>query len=690
MKRNLIIFAIICLSLILFTGCDEILEAFYPEFGKANNEIYIIVDIGESISIGIEEPPIMVAIIPIEDGQLAIDRMWAQDHYDRHIEADFYPLPGGNAYKVLVWQDANNNGKPDQEEPSIQVMHGDGWYMDDLFDFRNPDREDYEEYIEANAYLNNWDKIDYAIIQQFDNFVPDAEGGGEVGEYTDFSFQIEGPFTISKESAPTDAIYKIRPASDVPIIAVYGEMWTPDGREITFATTSVDLGRREIHIDFTSIDYVGDTYVGDYEDINGDIKPLLHPDVPNDIRLYLEVVYDEDGDNVVDDVDDPIGYGEFVIHFTTAENEAAAGTVYTLNIELERLGDDPLLLEVDQSYACLAEIIRFDARTGQYEPSGRIAEGTINGGFASLEIPDISYQRPDLDFVHVLIWDYTAIEGDPPAWVSDDISIYLPKDETEAYVFFDPWSFHEAGPKEGGENSEGTPDLPLILGGIDNPLPHSGKVDLDEISFYEVSVTPNTNYSITLTSIIGDPDLEVFANGFPGVVADDEWLGGSYNYGTTDEEAIVMTMPEQTVLYIAVVGYEPDTTYFIDVTEQTASGTSEGSEAEPVALDLGVTHAGSIAAYDYSVYSIPVTMESSYTITADTFNPAIDLIDIDVYQNDTAVYDDWAWYYDGAYSSSTTYEEITVEAWDSYLILFVWYADGPGGTYDLTVTEVVK
>lgn len=667
MKRNLIIFTIICLSLILFTGCDEILEAFYPEFGQANNEILITVDIDNSIEIGIETP-IMVAIVPF-DGNLIIDRMWAQDHYDRHIEADFYPLPGETAYKVLVWRDANNNGKPDQDEPSIQVMHGDGWYIDDLFDFRTkPGEEAPPDYIEASAVLNNWDKMDFAILQQFANYVPDGSDDG--GEFIDLSFQIEGPFTISKGNAPNDSIYKIRPASDATIIDVYGGMLSPDNQEIAFSESSYDGGRKEIHINFNSISWVGETSVSDLG--------LSDPAVPPDMRLHLELEYDLDGDGLGDE----IAFNDFWIHFTTSDDEAPVGTLYKLNIELERLGDYPLILAADQSYPCRAEIMRFNARTGQYEPSGRVADGTINGGFGHLEILNVSYKTPELDFVHVLIWEPGADkEIDPPFKVSDDISIYLGKDQPDAFVFFDPWSFQDAGPKT-SEDSEGTPAEPILLYADDSAL--AGKVGYNESSFYKVAVDPDQLYEIAITGSSGDIDLGVFENGYEGINPGAMWLTGAAIYSpATSTNVVAVTGTNE--LYIQVYGWDDQITYNISVISQAGSGfVSEGTAGGAVELIVGENLGKTVGDLGLSYYAIPTVQGNTYEINL---------------TNITSVIDAYIYAYDGpslSYGETSYYElaeewiepgigslTFTVTSNDDYVIFLV-YNYGGGGSYDIT------
>jgi hypothetical protein len=103
MKKRIIIIAITVLTLALLSGCDAILEGFFPEFADTNS---IDVHVKITTIVNVYEKPVIVALIPFDGSNNPIKGEIVKEERN---EFDFYVsfdgLPNGK-YQVYVWYDA--------------------------------------------------------------------------------------------------------------------------------------------------------------------------------------------------------------------------------------------------------------------------------------------------------------------------------------------------------------------------------------------------------------------------------------------------------------------------------------------------------------------------------------------------------------------------------------------------------
>lgn len=153
----------VLLALLAFTGCDEILEAFYPEFGEGGTN-------SGTYGIGIWAEIVIPAGEPIPDGQpmigaKAVDA-WSGDPEplaEAYVAANWDYTPEGDTifsayielylgdegdYRVIVWGESDNNRQPDWDEPATDAVwyHADasiteGGFWDNIFSFWADDTE---------------------------------------------------------------------------------------------------------------------------------------------------------------------------------------------------------------------------------------------------------------------------------------------------------------------------------------------------------------------------------------------------------------------------------------------------------------------------------------------------------------------------------------------------------------------
>lgn len=105
MKKRIILIAITVLTLALLSGCDAILEGFFPEFADTNSiDVYV----------QINDTPVVVALIPYDDTDNPMaDKIEKQTWYSTGFNASFDGLPEGK-YQIYVWYDQNSDGKANE------------------------------------------------------------------------------------------------------------------------------------------------------------------------------------------------------------------------------------------------------------------------------------------------------------------------------------------------------------------------------------------------------------------------------------------------------------------------------------------------------------------------------------------------------------------------------------------------
>ena len=131
MKRIIIYTIVTLMVLTAFTGCDEILEAFYPEFAEGNSstetlEMFVLTpDIPE-----FWENPVVALIdrVWLEDPDVDFKRNYLEswvyfnEEYNTPVAEFFVDVPPGE-YQVEVFLDFNHNGVIDEKEPVRMVYY---------------------------------------------------------------------------------------------------------------------------------------------------------------------------------------------------------------------------------------------------------------------------------------------------------------------------------------------------------------------------------------------------------------------------------------------------------------------------------------------------------------------------------------------------------------------------------------
>ena len=109
MKKRIIILIAVALSVMIFTGCDSILEMFFSEFGENPNslELQILVD----DSYNLVDYPVIIALIPYDEYDDPVqDAIIVDTIYDEpEIWMTYDGIPNGK-YQIYVWFDADGDG----------------------------------------------------------------------------------------------------------------------------------------------------------------------------------------------------------------------------------------------------------------------------------------------------------------------------------------------------------------------------------------------------------------------------------------------------------------------------------------------------------------------------------------------------------------------------------------------------
>ena len=140
MKKRIILIAITVLTLVLLSGCDAILEGFFPEFADTNS-----IDVHVQITTGVNvyDKPVIVALIPFDGSDSPIKGEIVKE---KRNEFDFYVsfdgLPNGK-YQIYVWYDNWEDGYITDEKDQVTVPKDHAYYdgittnIDVIFDIDN-------------------------------------------------------------------------------------------------------------------------------------------------------------------------------------------------------------------------------------------------------------------------------------------------------------------------------------------------------------------------------------------------------------------------------------------------------------------------------------------------------------------------------------------------------------------------
>ena len=218
MKKTIITIILIFAALVLFTGCDAILNAAYPEYDPesgdlGSNSIVVYLEIDNSMDVS--SNPIRIAVVPMwknseDQWVLNFDYALIQDFWYMHqVNMEFSWL-GNNAYRVFAWHDTNNNGIPGYDEPSMQMEWFDNssYQSGDIFDFRW--NEDQGTTFNTSSWIDQYSRMETRFIDRFQEAWNYTDDSGDT--WTDASFWIGGPDFINASSAYSEW-YNINPNS---------------------------------------------------------------------------------------------------------------------------------------------------------------------------------------------------------------------------------------------------------------------------------------------------------------------------------------------------------------------------------------------------------------------------------------------------------------------------------------------
>ncbi len=194
MKHILKIMVMLVVSLLLFTGCDQILEAFYPEYGdtggrSGDNTIQIRVDLDRALGDANTEiwAKLEYAFGDYENENrdlfLYDQSAWPMIEWDDkgepkyYVNFDFWGLEDAE-YRVIVWVDKDpKNWVPDWDEPQMEAVWEYPEYPDDpnneymitdnIFRFPNSMQTNW---INAYAFLGGGARVDHSF-NVFGDFV---------------------------------------------------------------------------------------------------------------------------------------------------------------------------------------------------------------------------------------------------------------------------------------------------------------------------------------------------------------------------------------------------------------------------------------------------------------------------------------------------------------------------------------
>ncbi len=435
MKTKILLIVLVLIAL-LFSGCDDILEAYYgidTEEGWSKGEFRIelaLMDIQSTTSIG-PDAPLRIAMLPYYrmgdnwfepapwDTQM-IEVVTDNEAMGGHGETDFVYtvfVPPGK-YSFAVWHDINNDGNPGWEEPSrlFEYMAGTDNYggeqWNNFFDLY----ED-QETGTINAYVWMWenDKMPEDLMELF-NTGDDFQGDV-------FEFWTEGPMMVDSNSAPSDARYYIFANSGVTPETVDWEVYL-DGSQVSSSGGDVapffDGSNYYVSIDWDSFINTGGSTRIEYD-------------------FYLNV-----GLNNGDHTEWRSNYFRIPVF-----PELAGGTPISIAVNMSNLNLEPVNLDYFGTYD-----LGWAVLNGLPEYGGAVIR---NGTLSSIEYGEFSQSiagdNPGSEIYYndsstggtylELIID---VDGDGYPGNTGDYSAFIPvlgiDGETTAWVDVDPWAFH--------------------------------------------------------------------------------------------------------------------------------------------------------------------------------------------------------------------------------------------------------
>ena len=132
MKQKILLI-LTSIVVLLFTGCDAILNAAYPTYDPENgdnfgdNKIYVDLEVNTAVAYG--GYPVMLMIAPVYDSgsDVYIDTgsAYTTEFSNKQNIYTYFTNLENNTYIVLAFQDTNYNGKPDSTENGLVLYDAD-------------------------------------------------------------------------------------------------------------------------------------------------------------------------------------------------------------------------------------------------------------------------------------------------------------------------------------------------------------------------------------------------------------------------------------------------------------------------------------------------------------------------------------------------------------------------------------
>ena len=141
-----IIFILVILAVLLLSGCDEMLEFFYPDFAEefnGNNVVDIEYDIGDYLHghLDSSEQPLMMSIYNNEEGP-GNTALGTINFYDKTGWGTF-DVDDGH-YDIWIWNDANDNNTLDSGDFSTIIEIDVNFEGTDGYMYKEKNPEDFE------------------------------------------------------------------------------------------------------------------------------------------------------------------------------------------------------------------------------------------------------------------------------------------------------------------------------------------------------------------------------------------------------------------------------------------------------------------------------------------------------------------------------------------------------------------
>ncbi|OQY39627.1 MAG: hypothetical protein B6229_03465, partial [Spirochaetaceae bacterium 4572_7] len=161
---------IIAIFLLLFSGCDAVLNGMYPEYDTSkfdSDKFDITIDLNvENIKVNYDTN-IKIALVPLTDDGMHIadiNNIWFNDFWDTNYIHYAYEYLNKQKYLVFAFIDRDGNGRPGFDEPSITLKHYTNYGEEEIFDFSYSEGE---ITLKAEGTIRDYIGIDRKWLDEF-------------------------------------------------------------------------------------------------------------------------------------------------------------------------------------------------------------------------------------------------------------------------------------------------------------------------------------------------------------------------------------------------------------------------------------------------------------------------------------------------------------------------------------------